>query len=265
MSSDNRELFKSAARYYSKYRKGYPKELFDYLIRTFNLTSSSRVLDLGTGTGQIAISLSTHVQSIVAVDSEQEMLDEGKRMANKEGFNNVEWIKIKAEDISQELGSFRLTTIGAAFHWMDREQALRKIYEVTENGGGIAIISDSRRGNAPNQGEDWKEVRKKVIEKYLGERRRAGNSFFDVGDDTFEDRLTDSPFGGYQVWNYDFTREWTLEEAVNFLYSTSFASKRFFGDKLNEFEEELRSELLKLKPGGIFEEEVKLQVLTSKK
>ena len=148
---------------------------------------------------------------------------------------------------------------------MDREKVLKKVYEITQDGGSVVIVSDFRRGTAPEYGEDWQKIRKDIIEKYLGKQRRAGNSFYDRGDDTFEDRLTNSPFGGYEEWNYDFTRTWTLEEVINFLYSTSFASKRFFGDKLAKFEKELKTELLKLEPSGIFKEGVRLQALIGKK
>lgn len=263
--SDKRELFKNTAWYYSRYRKGYPGVFFDYIVRTFNPDETSRVLDLGTGTGQIAIPLSSFVKEVIAIDSEQEMLDEGKRIANEKGISNIRWVKSKAEDISDELGMFDTTTIGAAFHWMDRGKVLKKVYEVTQDGGNVVIISDFRRGTAPEYGEDWQKIRKDVTEKYLGERRRVGNSFYDRGDDTFEDRLTSSPFGGYKEWSYDFTRTWTLEEVINFLYSTSFASKRFFDAKLAEFEKELTAKLLKLEPSGVFKEEVKLQALIGKK
>lgn len=222
-------------------------------------------MDLGTGTGQIAIPLAPFVGEVVAVDSEQEMLDEGQKVASRNKVDNIKWIQRKAEDVSDDLEMFDVTTIGAAFHWMDRKEVLSKVYEVTKDRGGVVIVSDFRRGTAPQYGEDWKEVRKNIVAKYLGEKRRAGNSFYEKDDDKFEDRLRGSPFGGYEEWHYDFMRTWTLEEAKNFLYSTSFASKRFFGDRLAQFEKDLSEALMDLEPEGIFKEEVRLQALVGKK
>jgi len=258
---DKRELFEGTAQYYSRYRKGYPEKFFEFIVTEFNLNKSSKVLDLGVGTGQIAIPLASIVSKIVAVDPDQELLEEGKRIAKEKGIANIDWVKLKAEDISDNLGQFDLTVMGASFHWMDREKVLTKVYEITKNDGGVVIVSESNLGGPPN----WKELRKKIILKYLGEKRRAGNSFYERGDDKFEDRLTDSPFGDYEEWHYEFEREWTLDEVVNFLYSTSFASKRLFGDRLDDFDKELRSGLVKLEPSGIFKEKVRTQALISRK
>lgn len=100
---DERELFKGTAWYYSRYRKGYPSAFFNYIVKAFNLDNTSRALDLGTGTGQIAIPLSSFVKEVIAIDPEREMLDEGERIANEKGISNIKWAKLKAEDISDGL------------------------------------------------------------------------------------------------------------------------------------------------------------------
>ncbi len=257
--NNDKELFKDTAWYYSRYRKGYPKPFFDYLIKTFKLDNNSRILDLGTGTGQIAIPLASIVGEVVAIDPEIEMIKEGKRVANSMNIKNIKWMQLRAEDTSNNFGMFDVVTIGAAFHWMDREVVLKKVYDITKNKGGVIIVSEI------NNNENWKVVRKNVIEKYLGKKRRAGKSFYEKGDDKFEDRLMYSPFGNCEVWNYYFDRLWKLDEVINFLYSTSFSSKNLFGNNLKNFERELKSELLKIEPTGIFKEKVWLQALISRK
>ena len=262
---NDRELFKGTAYYYAKYRADYPAEFFDFVVRYFKLDGKGQLLDLGCGTGQLTIPFAKHFEEAVGLDPEKEMLEEAAKEADKDGVKNIKWVSRKAEEIADDLGIFRLTTMGASFHWMEREIVLRKIYDMTEKGGGLAIVSDFRKGNSPQSGEEWKVVRKKIIEKYLGEKRRAGNSFYEEPKDKFEDLLNRSPFGSFEEWTHSYTRTWTLEAVINFLYSTSFASQRLFGDKLNEFEEELKKELLRLEPNGVFTEQVRLQVLLARK
>lgn len=265
---DERELFKGTAYYYARYRPGYPPKFFDFVARYFQLDGRGQLLDLGCGTGQLAIPLAKHVEEVVGLDIEPEMLEVAAQEAEKRGVKNIKWVLRSAEDIGKDMGVFRLTTIGAAFHWMEQAMVLEKIYELTEKGGGLAIVSDSsspwRNGYERNK-ERWKKVRKEIVQKYLGEKRRAGDSFYAEPKEKFEDLLNASPFGGYEEWTHEYTRTWIVGEVINFLYSTSFASRRLFGDKVSEFEEELKRELLKLEPGGTFTESVRLQVLLAKK
>ncbi|OGN01040.1 MAG: hypothetical protein A3B91_02920 [Candidatus Yanofskybacteria bacterium RIFCSPHIGHO2_02_FULL_41_29] len=253
---NNRELFRGAAWYYAKYRRGYPDAFFKHIIKSFNLDKTFRVLDLGTGTGQIAIPLARYVREVVAVDPEQEMLDEGRSQAEKSGIKNISWLLSRAEDITKELGAFRLTTMGASFHWMEQDKVLEKVFEITEEGGGIAIISN----NSPvltDKGDDrYKTVVAETIKKYLGEKRRAGNSFYQEPKERFEVIIQRSKFQGFEIFSNKYQQRWTTDEIIGFLSSTSYASRRLFGERIDEFEKELRDKLLKLNPSGFFTETV---------
>ena len=43
-----------------------------------------------------------------------------------------------------------------------------------------------------------------------------------------------------------------IDAVIGFYYSTSFASRPLFGDSIDDFENELRSELLRVSPSGEF-------------
>ena len=127
MEKDGRELFKGVAWHYARYGVGYTNELFEELVRAFQLDSTNRVLDIGCGTGQLTIPLASYVKEAVGLDIETDMLDEARRRAIDKKVENVRWGNEQAENISNELGVFKLSTLGASFHWMQQKLVLNKI------------------------------------------------------------------------------------------------------------------------------------------
>ena len=50
-------------------------------------------------------------------------------------------------------------------------------------------------------------------------------------------------------------REWTIESTLGYLYSTSFASRGLFGERIEEFEATVKDVLADHGHGGVFSEE----------
>jgi ubiquinone/menaquinone biosynthesis C-methylase UbiE len=156
--SDN--IFSGTAWFYARYRPDYPEQLISLLIEKFGLCKKSRVLDLGCGTGQISLRISPFVFEVIAIDPQDEMLKEGKSLAQKRKIENIKWLKGESGELTElalNVGEVDLTTIGRAFHWMDREQTLRDLYPITKNCGGLAIVGD----NGPRDeiaGNPWKTI-----------------------------------------------------------------------------------------------------------
>jgi len=259
--NDKKELFEGTAWYYARYRRGYPDSFFKHISKAFNLNSSSRVLDLGTGTGQIAIPSATRVKEVVAVDPEQEMLDEGRRIAYEKGIENITWVLSKAEEVPSTLGTFDVTTMGASFHWMDQDKALSIVHQLTNSGGGIVIVPNTSSIHRNKGNDAWKDVVAEKIKEYLGEKRRAGNSYYQEPKDRFEDVLVRSGFSRLQTFTDTYTQHWDIGSIVGFLGSTSFAARRLFGDRIQEFENELTDSLLQLNSSGKFTETAVLEAL----
>ena len=264
-SKNDDTLFKGAAWYYANFRRGYPESFYNHLIKVFNLNKSSRALDLGTGTGQIAIPLSEIVKEVVAVDPEEEMLNEGEIIAESKGISNIVWTKSRAEDISIRLGHFDIITMGASFHWMEQDKVLEKIYELTNDHGGVVIVSNTLSIHRNRGNDAWKDIVLTTIEKYLGKKRKAGKGYFNETKDKFEDILERSEFRVLKSFNDIYIQEWDIDSIIGFLYSTSYANRRFFGDRIEEFENELRASLLKINRSGRFTETAVLEVLLGQK
>ncbi len=247
MASQYKDTFKGTAWYYARYREGYPVEFFELLKHKFNLNSEDRVLDLGCGTGQIAIPLSGYVREVVAMDPEPEMITEGKNQAASGKIKNITWIEGGSEDLpdlGDKLGRFKLVTIGTAFHWMDRVKVLEELYEIVTDDGGITIASNtSIWSENPSYPSEWQAEVKRLVKKYLGDERRAGSGKFNVAPIKHEEFVADSSFRNMEIWKQHWTRSSTLDEVIGNLYSTSMANPSVLGDIKEVFEEELRKVL----------------------
>ena len=69
-------------------------------------------------------------------------------------------------------GPFRVTTIGHAFHWMDRDEVLRKLAIVIADGGGLALVNAGKR----RLQESWEPVADQIVAKFIGARTRHPKS-----------------------------------------------------------------------------------------
>ena len=141
--TDDSNPFASAETYYAEYRPGYGDAAIQYLSNWFGLGESSRVLDLGCGTGQIAIPLAGHVGEVVGMDPNEQMLQKAEKCAESAGIENVEWVVGSDADLSDDLGSFQLATMGRSFHWMNQQRTLDRLHAMLEPGGGVASLTDA--------------------------------------------------------------------------------------------------------------------------
>jgi ubiquinone/menaquinone biosynthesis C-methylase UbiE len=252
----DRELFAGTAYYYARYRPPYPAELFGCLAAEYGLEGGSQVLDLGCGTGQLALPLARAGCTVWAMDPDPDMIGEGVRAQARAEHGNVRWLLGRAEDLrSAGLPAVRLCTMGAAFHWMDRDLVLRSLDQVIEPGGGVALasgaasiwsVSDAVQGA-------WLDVTRDVVRQFLGPERRAGRGTYSHPARGHEDVLRDSAFSQVRTRRFTSARLLSVEEVVGQQLSTSYASPAQLGDRLPGFRAELSRRLLELSPAGEFE------------
>ncbi|MFB5760157.1 class I SAM-dependent methyltransferase [Paenibacillus medicaginis] len=250
------ELFKGTAHYYSKYRPPYPAELIRYIVSRFALDGRGELLDLGCGTGQLTVRFADWFEKITGVDNETEMLQEARRITEEMRFCSVDWVQGNAENYIKGLEhkSFRFVIIAKAFHWMNRARVLEQLYSKIERNGGVAIIDSY----TPDRKEptDWQIAVEKVVKKWYGPERRAGNSTYTHPTVSHEDIVAASLFEAEVHRLPVYEHSWTIESIIGNLYSTSHGARRFLGDQTALFEKELEKALLNLDSSGIFRAEM---------
>jgi SAM-dependent methyltransferase len=133
------------AGFYQRYRRGYPAEVIDGLVEAFGLTRDDVVLDLGCGTGQLALPIAERVRAVVGMDPEPDMLAEARRVAADR--TNLSWMvgaDLDVPVLGALLGkeSLGAVTIGQALHWMDHDTLFQALHPLIRSGGGVAVVTN---------------------------------------------------------------------------------------------------------------------------
>jgi len=119
-----------------------------------NVRSGQQVLDLASGTGDLAARFAALVGpqgKVVMSDINAAMLEEGrKRMIDSGHVGNVEYMQIDAEKIPFADNSFHCVTIAFGLRNVtDKEQALREMLRVLKPGGRALVLEFSHPGSKP--------------------------------------------------------------------------------------------------------------------
>ncbi|MDO8953346.1 MAG: class I SAM-dependent methyltransferase [Gammaproteobacteria bacterium] len=256
-------LYKSTAKFYANFRPAYPLDLVKILNQDKLLDMQGRLLDIGCGTGQLALLLSPYYKEVIAVDPEAEMLEQAQLMAKKQGSNNVAWLHSFAEQIPDSIGLFNLITIGRALHWMDGKVVLPWVQAHLQPKGALAVIGEKM--SFWEGQETWKMAAIQVVNRYLGDQRLKAKSDY-IGKDKQEytTLLSQHDFSEISETEIIDNRTWTIEKIKGFLYSTASSSQEKLGSKLADFEHDIDQALLKINPEGTFFEQAILSVLIAK-
>ena len=94
-----------------RYRPPYPQEVFT-ILTSFILDTPRTVLDVGSGSGNIARPL---VERVDAVDFSPGMIEQGKQLPNG-NHPQLHWIYGKVEEVPLA-PPYALITAGSSIHW----------------------------------------------------------------------------------------------------------------------------------------------------
>lgn len=240
-------LFDSVDYHYARYRPRLPDQVVRLLAHELEEAEAPTLLDLGAGTGQVALSMlpalppTAHLD---LVDQDEDML----RTALDElqphlGERTSTVHAVPAEEFVPAQPGFQadLITCCRAFHWMDRPAVLAMADRVAAAHAAVAVMGD---GSLWTYQADWTAALRGLIQSHLGEDRRAGTTgtYREPGR-RYEDDLADSAFSDLTEHRIPFTRFWTPRGVLGYLRSTSFARPGLFADHVR-FEEQAHALLV---------------------
>jgi hypothetical protein len=89
----------------------------------------------------------------------------------------------------------------------------------------------------------------------LGEERHAGKGTFKESPEPWENIISRSAFSVVESKEVEIVRTWTVESIIGWLFSSSFASPKYFGNRIKTFKKDINETLLSINPDGVFNEQ----------
>jgi 2-polyprenyl-3-methyl-5-hydroxy-6-metoxy-1,4-benzoquinol methylase len=217
------------------------------------------VVDIGCGSGQLAIPLARHARSVLAVDPLPEMLALGRDAAEAAGARNITWLHGDSTGLAALITEpAQVATFAASFHWTDRAAVVRDLDGLLDAHGSIVTINDVL---SDDRDPDWVRAITAVRAAYLGESHRAATDAHRAAPGSHRTVLSTSAFSSIQSLTWEWTRELTVEQAVGLQFTYSFSTPALFGDRADAFAADVRGAVLALHPSGTVTEPFRMQVL----
>jgi SAM-dependent methyltransferase len=142
-STDSRSRFSDRVADYIATRPGYPPVVLDLLRTEANLTSTSIVADVGSGTGISAELFLRNGNTVCGVEPNQEMREAAEVLLA--GYPKFHSIAGSAEDTRLRDASIDLVVAGQAFHWFDAPRARAEFHRILRSGGVVVLMWNTRR------------------------------------------------------------------------------------------------------------------------
>jgi SAM-dependent methyltransferase len=255
-------LYAGSARYYATGRVGYSAALAEAVAAQLGLDGSGRLLDVGCGPGSFTLLLAPWFEQATGVDADLDMLAEARRLAEQAGIGNVEWLRLRAEELPAGLGKYRVITFAQSFHWMDQLRVARTALGMLEDGGAcVHVHATTHRGvetdavlphpRPPRSAID------ELVKRYLGSVSPWGQGSPDKAERE-EGVYRAAGFSGPQRIEVpgDIV-ERTSDQIVAGIFSLSSSTPHLFGERRAAFEADLRQLLYDANPNGIFSEQMR--------
>jgi SAM-dependent methyltransferase len=179
--------FGRSAADYERFRPGFPDMLFQRLLSEGWVAPGQRVLDLGTGTGTLALGFAARGLEATGVDIAPELLDIARGSADGRELS-AEFVERPAEDTGLDSSAYDVVTAGQCWWWFDEEAVLTEVERLLKVEGRLIICSFSYlplKGTAAGATEDlilkynpgwpkagWRGVHPEQVE--VLDRRRFG-------------------------------------------------------------------------------------------
>ncbi|HEY5406358.1 MAG TPA: class I SAM-dependent methyltransferase [Ginsengibacter sp.] len=189
---------------YSRFRPGYPKQLFEFLLPL--LPEKKAVWDCGTGNGQLAVSLSKYFKEVYATDISAAQITNATKKKNI--FYSVE----NTEETVWPDNKFDLISVAQAIHWFDFKKFYHHANRTLKHGGIIAII-----------GYDVLKINKEIDLLTNQFYKKTVGPYWDKERKHIDDHYSIIPFPFKEIDTPDFSMNynWEFEQVIGYLNTWS--------------------------------------------
>jgi len=223
ISGKNLEQRKSwyspAAEAYNSTRPRYPRELISQVVKAAQLSSSSRILEIGSGPGTATTSFAEYGCSMVCIEPNPDFCELAKM--NCKSYPSVEVINTSFEEWNLEPEAFDAVLAASSMHWIPAEIAYTKASRALKEDGYLMLLwnkelqpcksmraafSSVYQRHAPSLGRYEDRKTQEVVLACLGQMMLDSGRFRNMATATFEISLTYTPdqyislLGTYSVY-----------------------------------------------------------------
>jgi SAM-dependent methyltransferase len=248
--------FGSTVPHYVTGRPNYAPSLIRIVKEQLHLSGQHRLLDLGCGPGWLAVAFAPFVGTVVAMDPEPAMLAAAETVA-AEANVQIELIEGSSYDLGSHLGMFQVVTIGRAFHWMDRGDALRRLDALIEPDGALVLFNDVRPEVPENA---WYRQYSEVVERYANI-----DACIPPHRLRHEASLLESPFDQLERVGVIERRVVPIERLVDRALSMSTSSPEQLGSLSDRLAQELLTQMAQFATAGTVVEVMESQALIARR
>ena len=222
-----KDNFSTRSREYSRYRPGYPTEVYDFI--KYHLAASDSAWDCGTGNGQVAVELSKLFRKVEATDIS------ANQLKNAPKKDNINYTIQPAEKTNFSPGQFDLIISAQAVHWFNFDEFYTEVKRCLKPDGIIVLLGYGLFYSNAETNKVITELYDNIIGSYWDDERKYLDENYQTIPFPFKDIATPEFIQHYT---------WGIEHLLGYLRTWS-AVKHFENkngkDPVSLIESDLRS------------------------
>ena len=218
---------------YARYRDIYPQTMYDKLTAAGIGKEGQSILDLGSGTGVVALHLAETGARVTATDISANQIAQAERLAADKGEKNISFKVCSAEDTGFADNAFDAVTAVQCFHYFDPDKAAAEIRRILKPGGLFCKIF-----------MDWLPYEDEVIAEMEALVKKYNPSWNGGGFQRFDYAFPDWAKGRFtseSVESYDTTLIFTKEAWLGRVLSCRGVGASLAPEDVARFEKEYLS------------------------
>ena len=213
------ERFSNRVENYIKYRPGYPPEVLRLFRDEMNLTPSSVLADIGSGTGISSRLFLENGNTVYGVEPNAAMRNAATAILKN--FSNYKPVEGTAEYTTLPDGSVNIVFAAQAFHWFEPEKTRVEFKRITADEGYVALIWNERQLDTTPFLREYEHFLLANASDY--EKVRHENVTTEKLEDFFQTDFTKRTFDKEQIFDFEGLRGRMLSSS----YMPSEADERF--------------------------------------
>lgn len=208
---DNTNRFDEKGEIYAKSRPKYALELLKYLKSSLNISESSVIADIGSGTGIFTEQLLSLGCKVFGVEPNDDM----RKKAEEKLSTNKNFISVNgnAESTGLKNDSIDCVTVAQAFHWFNQETFKSECKRILKPNGKVIIVYNSRDENA------------ECTKALYSLRQKYNPEFHGFSNGISKEKCIGFFNGNCEIFTADNTQTYNLESYINRVLSSSYSLK----------------------------------------